>query len=42
MGVRVVRDGRPIGFWEPEAQALKPGDCIIEILPTTATEAELG
>jgi voltage-gated potassium channel len=42
LGVRVVRDGRPYGFWEPEAQALKPGDCIIEILPTTATEAELG
>ena len=41
LGVRVVRDGTPYGFWEPEAQALTPGDCIIEILPTTKTEAEL-
>jgi voltage-gated potassium channel len=42
LGVRVYRDGVPYGFWEPEAQALKPGDCIVEILPTATTEAELG
>ena len=41
LGVRVVRDGVPHGFWEPEAASLRPGDCIIEILPTTETEAEL-
>jgi voltage-gated potassium channel len=42
LGVRVYRDGRPYGFWEPEAKALRPGDCIVEILPTSTTEAELG
>jgi voltage-gated potassium channel len=41
LGVRVYRDGRPYGFWEPEARALMPGDCIVEILPTTAQEGEL-
>lgn len=41
LGVRVVRDGKPYGFWEPEAASLRPGDCIIEILPTTKAEAEL-
>jgi len=42
LGVRVYRDGMPYGFWEPEAGALIPGDCIVEILPTCATEEELG
>jgi voltage-gated potassium channel len=42
LGVRVYRDGRPYGFWEPEARSLVPGDCIVEILPTLQTEAELG
>jgi voltage-gated potassium channel len=42
LGVRVYRDGRPYGFWEPEAGSLIPGDCIVEILPTSKTEAELG
>jgi voltage-gated potassium channel len=39
LGVRIYRDGAPYGFWEPEAQALRPGDCIVEILPTAAKEA---
>ena len=42
LGVRVYREGRPYGFWEPEARALIPGDCIVEILPTSTTEAEPG
>jgi voltage-gated potassium channel len=42
LGVRVYRDGVPHGFWEPEAASLMPGDCIVEILPTTAAERELG
>ena len=42
LGVRIYRDGRPYGFWEPEAKALRPGDCVVEILPTATTEAELG
>lgn len=40
LGVRLYRDGKPYGFWEPEAASLVPGDCIVEILPTTRTEAE--
>lgn len=42
IGVRIYRDGTPYGFWEPESQALRPGDCIVEILPTAAKEAEPG
>ncbi|HLL30980.1 MAG TPA: NAD(P)-binding protein, partial [Allosphingosinicella sp.] len=42
IGVRIYRDGRPYGFWEPETEALLPGDCIVEILPTARTESELG
>ena len=42
LGVRIYRDGKPYGFWEPEATALRPGDCVVEILPTAKTEAELG
>jgi voltage-gated potassium channel len=41
IGVRIYRDGTPYGFWEAEAQALLPGDCIVEILPTAEKEAEL-
>jgi voltage-gated potassium channel len=42
MGLRVYRDGQPFGFWEPEAQSLRPGDCIVEIVPTRRAERELG
>jgi voltage-gated potassium channel len=42
LGVRIYRDGKPYGFWEPEARALLPGDCVVEILPTATTEAEPG
>jgi len=42
LGVRIYRDGKPYGFWEAEAKALRPGDCVVEILPTAKTEAELG
>jgi voltage-gated potassium channel len=42
LGVRVYRDGRPYGFWEPEARSLMAGDTIVEILPTSEKEAELG
>ena len=40
LGVRVYRGGRPHGFWEPEATSLAAGDTIVEILPTSKTEAE--
>jgi voltage-gated potassium channel len=42
VGVRVYRDSVPHGFWEPEARSLHPGDVIVEILPTTRAEADLG
>lgn len=37
MGLRICRDGREIGFWEPEAETLAAGDLLIEVVPT-ATE----
>jgi voltage-gated potassium channel len=40
LGVRLYRDGKPYGFWEPEAQSLLPGDCVVEILPTAEHEAD--
>jgi voltage-gated potassium channel len=42
LGVRVYRNGTPYGFWEPEARSLMAGDTIVEILPTSEKEAELG
>lgn len=39
LGVRVYRDGQPYGFWESEARSLVAGDTIVEILPTSETEA---
>lgn len=42
LGLRIYRDGMPFGFWEPEAASLRPGDCIVEILPTMKAERELG
>ena len=33
LGVRILRDDRPIGFWEAAATAIEPGDRIIEIVP---------
>jgi len=41
LGVRVYRDGRPFGFWEPETASLCEGDVIVEILPTQARESAL-
>ena len=33
LGVRIVRQGRDYGFWQPEAQRLEPGDRVVEIVP---------
>ncbi len=33
-GLRIYRQDREIGFWEPDAQKLESGDIIVEILPT--------
>lgn len=41
LGVRVYRDGQPIGFWEEGARQLCAGDRIVEIIPSTASEADL-
>lgn len=38
LGVRILRGGEPIGFWEVGAGALQAGDRIIEIVPTVASE----
>ena len=32
-GLRVYRNGRAIGFWEPECQRLEAGDVVAEIVP---------
>ena len=39
-GLRVYRDGKPYGFWQPEVQKLHAGDIIVEIQPTDMPEAE--
>ena len=42
-GLRVYRDGRPVGFWEDECRALRAGDIVVEIIPTAPEgEAALG
>ena len=33
LGLRVYRDGRAYGFWEPESRSLESGDTIVEIVP---------
>lgn len=42
LGVRLYRGGVPHGFWEPEAAALEADDVVVEIVPTIASEAEVG
>ena len=34
LGLRIIRDGSPYGFWRPQVQKLEPGDIIMEIVPT--------
>jgi voltage-gated potassium channel len=36
LGLRIVRGGRDIGFDEPEAEALQPGDLLIEIVGSSS------
>lgn len=33
-GLRIYRDGKTIGFWEPGSAVLEAGDVIVEITPT--------
>ena len=37
-GLRIYRGGESIGFWEPAAQRLEPGDMVVEIQPTCTSE----
>ena len=34
LGLRIIRDGKPYGFWRPQVEKLESGDIIMEILPT--------
>ena len=34
LGLRMIRDGTPYGFWRPQVQKLEAGDIIMEICPT--------
>ena len=36
LGLRIIRDGTPYGFWRPQVQKLEAGDIIMEIIPTVA------
>ena len=42
MALRLYRQGRPIGFWEPEAQRLETGDQIVEVVPRPASAEGYG
>ena len=34
LGLRIIRDGTPYGFWRPQVRKLEAGDIIMEICPT--------
>lgn len=34
IGLRVYRDGKNFGFWEPEAEKLEAGDLLVQIIPS--------
>jgi voltage-gated potassium channel len=34
LGLRIIRDGTPYGFWRPQVTKLEAGDIIMEICPT--------
>jgi len=34
LGLRIIRDGTPYGFWRPQVEKLEPGDIVMEICPT--------
>lgn len=35
-GLRIYRNGEALGFWEEECQNLRPGDILVEIVPTVS------
>lgn len=34
LGVRIIRNGQPYGFWRPQVAQLEPGDIIMAISPS--------
>lgn len=36
LGVRLIRDGEPFGFWRPQAERLEAGDIVMAISPSAA------
>ena len=36
LGLRIIRDGTPYGFWRPQVESLEPGDIIMEIQSTVS------
>lgn len=36
LGLRIIRDGTPYGFWRLQAQKLEQGDIVMEIVPTVS------
>ena len=39
LGLRIIRQGKPYGFWRPQVDKLQPGDMMMEIVPTPEAEA---
>jgi voltage-gated potassium channel len=42
MIVRIYRDGRPVGFWEPEGQVIRAGDVVLALESEAARDAARG
>ena len=42
MIVRIYRNGRPIGFWEPEGQVIRAGDVVLALESEAARDAARG
>lgn len=36
LGVRIIRNGKPYGFWRPQVAKLEPGDVVMAILPSVS------
>jgi len=36
LGVRIIRDGQPYGFWRPQVAQLKQGDIVMAITPSVS------
>lgn len=39
LGLRIIREGTAFGFWRPQVEVLKPGDTIMEIVPTVTEDS---